>query len=153
MAGAFRVEAVLAGVEVGADTYLRRDQNPRFGFDVSTGIWDFDVYGDVAVRPGGDFAHYFPSVSAPSPDPNPTVPTLYGFTGYETQAVGGINYSRKYNDNDMWTLGVEYFYNHPGYTRPAPLGTRRRAASGTRSWPTRSPSRSSTSASTTAPST
>ena len=116
VAGAFRVEAVIAGVEVGADTYLRRGENPRFGFDLSTGIWDFDVYADVAVRPGGDFAHYFPSVSAPAPDPNPTVPTLYGFTGYETQAVGGINYSRKYNDNDMWTAGVEYFYNHPGYS-------------------------------------
>jgi hypothetical protein len=108
VAGAFRVEAVLAGVEVGADTYLRRGQNPRFGFDLSTGIWDFDVYADVAVRPGDDFEHYFPAQDG-------QMAGLYGFTGYETQAVGGINYSRKYNDNDMWTAGIEYFYNHPGY--------------------------------------
>jgi hypothetical protein len=105
VAGAFRVEAIVAGVELGADTYLRRGQNPRYGFDFSTGIWDFDVYGDVALRPGGDFLHYFPAND-----------NFYGFTGYETQAVGGLTYSRKYNDNDMWTLGAEYFYNHPGYT-------------------------------------
>jgi hypothetical protein len=109
VAGAFRVEAVIAGVEVGADTYLRRGQKPRFGFDLSTGIWDFDVYGDVAVRPGGDFEHEFLL-------PGATMPQLYPFTGYETQVVAGINYSRKYNDNDAWTVGLEYFYNHPGYS-------------------------------------
>ncbi|HEX3904677.1 MAG TPA: hypothetical protein VH853_17705 [Polyangia bacterium] len=109
VAGAFRAEVVLGGVELGADTYLRRGERPRYGFDLSTGIYDFDVYADVAVRPGDDFLHEFPAQgSAPA--------GLYGFTGYETQAVGGINYSRKYNDNDMWTVGVEYFYNHPGYS-------------------------------------
>ena len=36
-------------------------------------------------------------------------------TGMKTQAVGGASYSRKYNDNDLWTLGAEYFYNQPGY--------------------------------------
>ncbi|HSY40358.1 MAG TPA: hypothetical protein VLA79_12540 [Polyangia bacterium] len=107
VAGAFRVEGVVAGVELGADTYLRRGQKPRYGFDLSTGIYDFDVYADIAVRPGGDFEHDFPGVGTPG--------QLYPFTGYETQVVGGINYSRKYNDNDAWTVGVEYFYNHPGY--------------------------------------
>ena len=108
VAGAFRVEAVVGGVELGADTYLRRGQKPRYGLDLSTGIYDFDVYADVAVRPGGDFLHEFPAEG--------TMPAgLYSFTGYETQAVGGINYSRKYNDNDAWTVGIEYFYNHPGY--------------------------------------
>jgi hypothetical protein len=29
--------------------------------------------------------------------------------------VFGANYSRKYNDNDLWTVGAEYFYNQPGY--------------------------------------
>jgi hypothetical protein len=104
VAGAFRAEVVLAGVELGVDTYLRRDQNPRYGFDLSTGIGDFDVYADIAVRPGDDFYHY---------DANQNV---FGvFSGYETQAVAGITYSHKYNDNDAWTVGAEYFYNHPGY--------------------------------------
>jgi hypothetical protein len=108
VAGAFRAEVVLAGVELGVDTYLRRDHSPRYGFDLSTGIGDFDVYGDLAVRPGDDFAHYFSDQVG-----------VAGFTGYETQVVGGLTYARKYNDNDLWTVGGEYFYNHPGYTSGA----------------------------------
>jgi hypothetical protein len=105
VAGAFRVEGVVAGVEVGADTYLGGGQGKaRYGFDMSTGIYDFDVYADVGIRPGSDFFVYFPQQNVAS-----------GFDGYQTQAVGGVNYSRKYNDNDMWTAGVEYFYNHAGY--------------------------------------
>jgi hypothetical protein len=105
VAGAARAEVVLAGVELGADVYLHRGDRPRYGFDLSTGIWDFDVYGEMALRPGGDFLHYDPDLA-----------TVGTFTGYETQIVGGINYSRKYNDNDAWTVGGEYFYNHPGYS-------------------------------------
>ena len=105
VAGAARVEAVVAGVELGADVYLHRGDRPRYGFDLSTGIWDFDVYGDLALRPGGDFFHYDPDLNA-----------VGVYTGYETQVVGGLNYSRKYNDNDAWTAGFEYFYNHPGYS-------------------------------------
>jgi hypothetical protein len=112
VAGAFRVEFILAGVEVGLDTYLRRDHNPRYGLDVSTGIGDFDVYADVALRPGDDFEHVFTG-------PDPSMSFVSTFSGYETQAVGGVTYSRKYNDNDLWTAGVEYFYNHPGYTSPS----------------------------------
>src|SRR5580692_12100134 len=76
VAGAFRAEVVLAGVEMGVDTYLRRGQNPRYGFDLSTGIYDFDVYADVAVRPGSDFEHYF----APTGSSNPDLGTVAGFT-------------------------------------------------------------------------
>jgi hypothetical protein len=111
VAGAFRAEVVLAGVELGIDTYLRRDQKARYGFDMSTGIGDFDVYADIAVRPGDDFEHYDPAQNV-----------IGVFSGYETQAVGGATYSRKYNDNDMWTVGAEYFYNHPGYTNSSAYG-------------------------------
>ena len=70
----------------------------------------------MALRPGGDFLHY-----------DPELMTVGTYTGYETQIVGGINYSRKYNDNDAWTVGAEYFYNHPGYSSasvyPRPCST------------------------------
>jgi hypothetical protein len=105
VAGAARIEAVVEGVELGADVYVHKGNRPRYGFDLSTGIWDFDVYGELALRPGGDFFHYDPDLNA-----------VGVYTGYETQIVGGLNYSRKYNDNDAWTAGFEYFYNHPGYT-------------------------------------
>ena len=44
------------------------------------------------------------------------------------RSVGGINYSRKYNDNDAWTVGVEYFYNHPGYDNASAYPALLRAA-------------------------
>ena len=107
----------------------------------STGIWDFDVYGELALRPGGDFLHY-----------DPELMTVGTYTGYETQIVGGINYSRKYNDNDAWTVGAEYFYNHPGYSSASVYPQALQYASATRTrCPTRSRcSRSSIWASTTA---
>jgi hypothetical protein len=30
--------------------------------------------------------------------------------------VGGLSYARKYNDNDVWNLGAEYFFNALGYS-------------------------------------
>jgi hypothetical protein len=32
--------------------------------------------------------------------------------------VGGASYTRKYNDNDTFTVGGEYFYNALGYASP-----------------------------------
>jgi hypothetical protein len=43
---------------------------------------------------------------------------LRPLSGIKTQAVGGINYSRKYNDNDLFVIGAEYFYNQPGISDP-----------------------------------
>ena len=37
----------------------------------------------------------------------------------KTQAVGGFTWARKYNDNDVFNLGGEYFYNSVGYSDPA----------------------------------
>ena len=39
-------------------------------------------------------------------------------SGIKTQAVGGINWSHRYNDNDMFVIGGEYFYNQPGVSDP-----------------------------------
>src|SRR4029077_14729016 len=40
-------------------------------------------------------------------------------SGVKVQAVVGANWSRKYNDNDLFTIGAEYFYNQPGYADPS----------------------------------
>jgi hypothetical protein len=40
---------------------------------------------------------------------------VYGASGVKPQVVGGANWSRKYNDNDVFTVGGEYFYNSVGY--------------------------------------
>jgi hypothetical protein len=148
VAGAARAELVILGAEVGLDTFLKNGQKPRFGIDLSTGIWELDVYGDVGIRSGSDFCvatHANPVVPPPGAPPDPTlipptpegvcpasVPFLPGtpqalldearkfnlglLSGVKVQAVGGVNWSHKYNDNDMFTLGAEYFYNQPGYS-------------------------------------
>ena len=148
VAGAARAELVILGAEVGLDTFLKNGQKPRFGIDLSTGIWELDVYGDVGIRSGQDFCvatHAPPMVPPPGAPPNPdlfppspegvcpaSVPFLPGtpqafldqarkfnlapLSGVMVQAVGGVNWSHKYNDNDMFTLGAEYFYNQPGYS-------------------------------------
>src|SRR4029079_662479 len=110
-----------------------RYQRPRAGIDISTGIGDFDVYADVAIRAGEDFSNVYkvpadqvPTCQVTHPKgptmtisiPQTTSAATYGVTplsGVKTQAVFGANYSRKYNDNDLWTVGAEYFYNQPGY--------------------------------------
>jgi len=127
-----RAELIILGAEVGIDALFKRYQRPRVGIDLSTGIGDFDVYADVAIRAGDDFSVVYkvpedqvptcqPSGTDPAttpPIPLTTAAATYGVTrlsGVKTQTVVGANYSRKYNDNDLWTVGAEYFYNQPGY--------------------------------------
>jgi hypothetical protein len=139
IAGGARAELIVLGAEVGLDALVKDGQKPRYGIDVSTGIWELDVYGDVAIRYGEDFCNVVPATtgapsngggSCPAAGPTPTgtdattmmlvnQAAMYDvapLTGIKVQAVGGINWSHKYNDNDMFTLGGEYFYNQPGYS-------------------------------------
>jgi len=136
VSGGARAEIVIAGAEIGLDALVKRDTKPRFGIDLSTGIWDFDVYADVAIRSGQDFQT--PEQITPDPssqvtclnnpnDPNQGTMTtdplsahyqLDTLSGVKTQSVFGINWSHKYNDNDMFTIGGEYFYNQPGVSDP-----------------------------------
>jgi hypothetical protein len=136
IAGGARAEIVIGAAEIGIDGLFKRGQKPRLGFDLSAGVWDFDVYADVGIRWAEDF-NVVRKVDPPpagvactTPDGMPAVVddlsqqyevvplSSTGSSKIVTQAVGGINYSRKYNDNDLWTVGVEYFYNQPGYSSP-----------------------------------
>jgi hypothetical protein len=129
VAGAARAEIVVGGAEIGLDAIVKRDQKPRFGIDFSTGFWEFDVYADVGIRSGQDFrtvTEITPSTQPTCVDPNnPTGPPiatdplsshyeLRQLSGVKTQAVGGMTWTHKYNDNDLFTIGAEYFYNQPG---------------------------------------
>jgi hypothetical protein len=127
VAGGARAEIVILGAELGLDVLAKRDRKPRFGIDLSTGIGDFDVYADVGIRHGEDFNKVVPAtgtngmdcvLSDGTPVTTDVVSQKYAVTqqsGIKTQTVVGLNYARKYNDNDLWTIGAEYFYNQPGY--------------------------------------
>jgi len=137
IAGGARAELVLLGAEVGLDAFVKDHQRPRFGVDLSTGIWELDVYADVGLRYGDDFCFVVPADKSPiytngggacppmgtlsfTPSPGYTAAAnmfdVLPGTGFKAQAVGGINWSHKYNDNDMFTIGAEYFYNQAGYS-------------------------------------
>jgi hypothetical protein len=118
IAGAARAEFVVDTAELGVGALVRRDQDPRIAADFSVGIGDFDLYGEMGLRNSSeiDRVRYDPSATVPD---NPTSPQdvadvlypVYRDKGYRPQVVGGLNYSQKYNDNDTFTVGAEYFYN------------------------------------------
>jgi hypothetical protein len=131
-----RAEVIIGGAEVGLDTLVKNGARPKFGIDVSTGIYDFDVYADVGLRAGDDFNTVQRVADPPNSDvtclPNATTTppiaagtavnkisdqyTIVRESGVKTQAVLGLNWTHKYNDNDLYTIGAEYFYNQPGYS-------------------------------------
>jgi hypothetical protein len=132
VAGAARAEFVLGPAELGLGVFAQRNERARFAADLSTGIGDVDVYSEVALRDAGaiDRVHYAQDAVVPETQNDGSSPSLadvveayyprYRQSGYTPQVVAGLNYSHKYNDNDVWTIGAEYFYNSLGYGSPAP---------------------------------
>ena len=88
------------------------------------GIWDIDLYGELALRwgerdrPGhsGRRNRLPPeTIAGGLPGAGRALYPVVRRTGVKSQVVGGATYSRKYNDNDVFNIGVEYFYNPLGY--------------------------------------
>lgn len=127
-----RAELVLGTAELGLDAVAYRGRKPKFGADLSFGIGDFDLYVDAALRYSSEIArrgYQAADVPFPDPDPNQTVeqtraiwvdqkyPVFYE-SGVKPQVTVGGTYSLKYNDNDVFTVTGEYFYNPFGYDDP-----------------------------------
>jgi hypothetical protein len=115
--GGSRAEIVLGNVEVGADALVQRGNRPRFGVDVSAGVWDLDLYGEAALRSGADVER----VVSTSSDTSLPVNSRFAFkpsTGFTPQVTLGGTWSWKYSDEDSLTLGAEYFFNDAGYSDP-----------------------------------
>jgi hypothetical protein len=129
IAGAARAEIVLGNMEVGLGVLGRRKSKAKFAGDISFGIWDLDFHGEVAVRSAADvdFVHYQTPADSTTCDIT-QIPTFDQLVskyfpkspgeGWKAQAVGGVSYSRQYADKDVFTVGVEYFFNDLGYTTP-----------------------------------
>ncbi len=106
--GAARAEMVVGSVEIGIDGAAQRGMGPRLGLDVSAGIWEIDVRGELALRRGVDV----PRVRA-----DPAAP--FGYSAFEpggprSAAVLSADWTRKYSDEDTFTVGCEYFWNQDG---------------------------------------
>jgi hypothetical protein len=131
--GALRAEFVFGAAELGLDTVLYGNRRPKVGADLSFGIGDLDLYLDAGFRAGSEIAvrGYDANVGLPMRAPAAPAPTQdevnawfdqkYPVThpsGIKPQVVVGGTYSLKYNDNDVFTITGEYFYNSIGYDDP-----------------------------------
>ena len=123
VSGAARAELVEGPAELGLDVLVKRDQKPRAGVDFSIGIGDFDLYTDVGLRAGSEISIVRPvdpsMVGAMCSSDLSSKYHVDTASGIKPQAVGGVTWSRKYNDNDVLTIGGEYFYNSVGYDDPS----------------------------------
>jgi hypothetical protein len=127
VAGAARAELVFGTTEIGAGALVQRGRKPKLAADASTGLWDFDLYGEVAVRYGSeiDRVELDPNIDPPAFGGFETLPVIvdnlypaFRDRGLRAQAVAGLTYSRQYADKDVINIGVEYFYNMLGYDSP-----------------------------------
>jgi hypothetical protein len=124
LAGAARAQFVVDTTELSLGAYAQRGKKPKYAADLSTGIGDFDLYGELALRYLDDIDRVrYDSSAIANPNLSITqnvdsIYPVYRHQGIRPQTVGGVNYSRKYNDNDMFTVGAEYFYNGLGYHSP-----------------------------------
>jgi hypothetical protein len=109
-----RAELVVGAWELGLDGVAQRGVRPRFGIDLSGGLWELDVRGELALRTGSDVAQF--ERVAPAAAPFPAIPFAQRQpSGVRPMAVGGADWSHKYSDEDAFTVGVEYFYDANGY--------------------------------------
>ncbi len=88
VAAAGRLEMVLGTAELGLTAMKRKGLDPRFGLDLSMGLWDLDLSGELGVR-----LH----------DGEPA-----------WMVSAGLSWQVQYNDEDSLIFGVEGFHNPDG---------------------------------------
>jgi hypothetical protein len=129
IAAAARLEMLLDSTEIGAGIVVQRGRTPKLAFDVSTALFDFDVYGELALRDSREVGRVRIDRNRGAGQEGETPPSLAAAVerafplaavhGMASQVVAGLSYSRRYNDNDVVSVGVEYFNNGLGYDSPA----------------------------------
>ncbi len=93
LGAAVRGEALFGHTEVGVATIFRKGVDPKLGLDVSSGLGDFDLTGELGL--------VFPAGTTP-----------------QWQAAAGLSYTWAYREDDSLVLAVEYFHNNQGLTLP-----------------------------------
>jgi hypothetical protein len=125
--GAGRLEIVVGTMELGMGGLVRQGRRPRLGLDVSLGVWDLDVYAELGLRFADEIdrvRHASDLVIGPEaglaqvPESIERLFPSYRERGLRAQTVVGLSYSRKYNDDDVFHLALEYFDNPLGYASP-----------------------------------
>jgi len=100
-------------VEIGLDALVHDGRRPKFGVDASAGIWDLDLYAEVALRTASERRRWVEvDPAAARLDRRFAEDHTLRFT---PAAVAGGTWSAKYSDEDAITVGAEYFFDDSGY--------------------------------------
>lgn len=107
-----RAEFVVETAELALSAVYQKGRKPRIGFDISAGVGDFDLYGELGVAFGSDKAVYAGSFDLSTL----TLPCEQDVDDKEAiQAVAGLSYGVNITDEDVMYLGLEGFWNQRGY--------------------------------------
>ncbi|HYG67224.1 MAG TPA: hypothetical protein VD838_06180, partial [Anaeromyxobacteraceae bacterium] len=106
--GGGRAELVVGLAELGLDALVQDGNRPRFGVDLSAGVFELDVYGEAALRHGTDAWRVRRAATA-------TGFEAFRPEGFTPSVVAGASWSRNYSDEDAFTVGLEWFWQDSGY--------------------------------------
>lgn len=115
MGGALRLETVFSTVELSLTGMVKEELDldgeeyvvPKVALDLSAGIWDLDLTGEIAM--------VFRDVSkAPGNEDEEKWTFTAGEREVPIQASVGVSYTGKYTAEDFFMVGGEYFYNSAG---------------------------------------
>jgi hypothetical protein len=115
LGGALRSELVLGTAEVGVGGVVQKGRPARLGVDVSAGVWELDVYGELALRSAPELPLWREVPGATSSTPAFARFERFDPGGANPAATLGASWTGKYGDQDTLTIGAEYFYNRNGY--------------------------------------
>jgi hypothetical protein len=110
-----RLEAVLGTVELGVDALAGAGAPPRYGIDLSAGVWEHDLYGEAAIggaRPRWRVRDPAAPVVA---EPGAGRYELVDAAGASPRVTLGGSWSHRYSDEDAVTFGAEWFWQESGY--------------------------------------
>jgi hypothetical protein len=112
LGGAARAEVVLGTSELGAAAVVQKGRPTRLGLDVSAGVWELDVYGELALRSDTERPRWR-EVDASAPLLSRFA--AYDPSGWDAAATAGASWSWQYSDEDALTVGGEYAWERNGY--------------------------------------
>lgn len=118
LGGALRAEIVFGNTELGADAVFVGQTRPRYGFDLSSALGPFDVYGELALRRGGDFQLVRTRGELDLSQPLFDQLELFSPQGVQVATSGGLTYQWQYTEQNVINFGAEYFYNGVGTSEP-----------------------------------
>ena len=114
--GGVRAEIVFETVEMSLSAAFGKGRRTSLGVDISAGIWDLDIHAEVGFTNEANRTRY--THTGPLDLTAFLAPKTRELDNWFVRVSGGLDYSFKPNDDDVITIGAEYFYNPLGYSDP-----------------------------------